>query len=187
MNEKEQIFVQLFKKNACNVSVTCHKMGIDRGTYYDWYNKPAKIGKDSKGNELKDEKGNIITIENDFKKAIDEARESLIDFTESALFKKISGVTTKTTKIKEALKKDGTIVKLREETTVVHEPDIAAIIFLLKTLGRKRGWRDTTDINLENNLGNEIALTLEQKEALRKLTPEEKKELIRIGKKIRDD
>ena len=176
MTELETIFVQLFKKNACNVSVTCHKTGIGRHTYYDWYNKPAKTETD--------EDGNLIVNENQFKIAIDEAKESLIDFTESALYKQISGISTKTIKIKEILSKDGEVIRLREEQTIMHKPDIAAIIFLLKTLGRKRGWKDTLDMNLNETAGNDI--TNEMRVAISKLTPEEKKQAIAIGKKLND-
>lgn len=171
MTENQQIFVQLFIKNACNVAVACKKMGINRSTYYDWYNGLLKSS----------------PKENEFKQAIDEARESIIDFAESALFKKISGVPSKITKIKEIWdSKNQEIVKLREETTSTIAPDTACVIFLLKSLGRKRGWTDRQDLTIESNLGNE-QIGLDLKESINKLTPEEKKELIRISKKIQDD
>lgn len=178
MTERQQIFIGIFIKNACNVSVACKKIGLSRQRFYEWYNAIPKSTKDEFGFE-------VVNV-NDFKIAIDEAKESLIDFAESALFRKIAGITQKTTKIKETYDaKTGDIVKLREETTTTAVPDTACIIFLLKSLGRKRGWTDRQDLVLENNLGNE--LSNDMKESLNKLTPEEKKQLIAISKKITDD
>ncbi len=177
MTDRQKIFIEVFRKNAGNISVTCRKLNnMKRDIYYRWYNEPAKIEANEEGIE--------VIIENEFKASADEVKESLIDFTESALYKKISGITTKTTKIKEVLNKDGKKVRLKEEQTITHAPDIAAIIFLLKTLGRKRGWRDTLDIDLKETQGNEI--TQDIREAIKKLSPEEKKMAIAIGKKLND-
>ncbi|ROL60067.1 hypothetical protein D9V86_09860 [Bacteroidetes/Chlorobi group bacterium ChocPot_Mid] len=177
MTDKQKLFIEIFRKNAGNIAVTCRKLNISRDTYYEWYNKQQKIETDNEGNEIK--------IPNEFKVAADEVKESTIDFTESALLKKISGITTKTIKIKEVLNKEGNIVRLKEETIITHPPDIVAIIFLLKTLGRKRGWKETTDMKIETD--GEGKLTSEQISELEKLTTEEKKDLITLMKKVIDN
>ena len=59
-------FIELFRKNAGNISMTCKEFGITRRAYYN------KLEKDEY-----------------FKEKIDEVLESLIDFAESALMKQI--------------------------------------------------------------------------------------------------
>jgi len=68
MNKKQKLFIELFEKNGTNVSQTCKKVDIHRATYYEWY-------------------ANSDT----FKKAVDDAKEAMIDFTESMLYKNIKG------------------------------------------------------------------------------------------------
>lgn len=84
---KKKKFVQVFEKKACNIAHTCKAMMISRGTYYLWIEKDPE-----------------------FRTAVDECRESMIDDAETMLQKKIA---------------DG---------------DTAATIFMLKTRGKSRGY-----------------------------------------------
>jgi len=59
-------FIEAFESTACNVSVTCKKIGISRNCYYDW-RKQDPI----------------------FEEAIVELEESLMDFAETMLYKGI--------------------------------------------------------------------------------------------------
>jgi len=70
----------------------------------------------------------------DFKKQVDEIGEIALDFVESKLFQKIDGIHSKTD--------DGIVYK--------KEPDTTAIIFYLKTKGRKRGYIERTEIDLND-------------------------------------
>jgi hypothetical protein len=175
MKDIQKIFVELFPKNACNISVTCKKVGIDRSTFYEWYNKTIIE---------KDENGKDIQKENEFKNAVDEAKEAMIDHTESALAKLISGMNTKITKIKEVISKTGEVVRLREEQTFINRPDTAAVIYFLKTKGKHRGWKEVA--YTEENESAETKLSKSQKAAIEKLTAEEKKQLIELTKKVID-
>lgn len=89
------------------VTTACKSIGLARSTYYSW-------------------------IENDpeFKTAVEEIQETAIDFVESKLMEKISGV--------EVLDK----MKDGEAITYTLPPSDTAIIFFLKTKGRKRGYNE---------------------------------------------
>jgi hypothetical protein len=105
MELKRKAFLEAYKKTFGNISISCEKIGINRGTYYNW---------------IKDE---------EFKKEVDniEPDEAFVDFAEFALLNKI---------------KDG---------------DTTAIIFTLKTKGKKRGYIETQKIeqtNIEQPLFN---------------------------------
>jgi predicted DNA-binding transcriptional regulator AlpA len=65
--KKEQlIFLEAFEKNAALIQQTCKKVGIDRGTFYNW----------KKDNE-------------EFAKKVEDIEEGLIDFAESKLYENI--------------------------------------------------------------------------------------------------
>lgn len=74
MQQKQQLknmkskkdFLEIFKQKLGNISVACRAYGIDRTTYFRWYNKDAN-----------------------FKNAADNVKEVRKDFVESALDKKI--------------------------------------------------------------------------------------------------
>ena len=66
LNKKQKLFIEIFPKNACNISNTCKKVPIDRQTYYNWINTNST-----------------------FKKAIEHEQESLVDFAETKLIEKI--------------------------------------------------------------------------------------------------
>lgn len=63
---KKKIFVEKMKKTLGNITASSEAAGINRCTYYDWYEKDA-----------------------DFRAAIDAISESCIDFAESSLMQQI--------------------------------------------------------------------------------------------------
>ncbi len=68
----------------------------------------------------------------EFSKAVDAVNESAIDFVEGKLFEKINGITM--------LGKGGSGDEDDDEPTYTLPPSDTAIIFYLKTKGRKRGY-----------------------------------------------
>ena len=93
MNKRKENFLIVFEINTGNVSETCKKVGISRNTFYDWCKK-----------------------DKEFNTKIKEIKESLLDFAESVLMKKI---------------KNG---------------DITALIFFLKTKGKHRGYSERFEV-----------------------------------------
>jgi hypothetical protein len=127
--EKQKIFLKAFKDKAGNVSEACIAANIARSSYYNWYNEDLKSG-------------------NEFKEAVDELNERLTDFVESKLMEKIQGVPV------EVKSKDG-----KKVTAYRKEPETTAIIFYLKTKGKKRGYVEkqqveNTNKNFNINLDN---------------------------------
>lgn len=94
MKFDEDKFVEMYKKKAGNISATCNAMLVSRTHFYRKMKKSKK-----------------------FKKAIDDAYESIIDNVESKLLSKIN---------------DG---------------DTTAIIFYLKTKGKKRGYVEKMELD----------------------------------------
>ena len=64
---KKKKFLEIFKSKACNISISCDAVGINRSTYYEWMKKDKK-----------------------FSSLIIEHQEGLLDFTESKLMQNIS-------------------------------------------------------------------------------------------------
>lgn len=64
--QKKEQFLTVYAKRLCNVTETCRAIGIERKTFYRWYNGDAR-----------------------FKKAVDDTSEVRIDFVENALNLKI--------------------------------------------------------------------------------------------------
>lgn len=63
MSKKQKLFIKAYSQNyACNVSATCNGLGINRRLFYKWTESCP-----------------------DFKQAIEDARESLIDLAETKL------------------------------------------------------------------------------------------------------
>ena len=89
LNKRQKAMLEALEKTAFNVSMACKMVGIDRRTHYDWSHKF-----------------------NTYKKQCEEIQESLIDFAESQLLKKMKN------------------------------EDLGAIIFFLKTKGKKRGYTE---------------------------------------------
>jgi len=72
-----------------------------------------------------------------FKAAVDEIQEVAIDFVESKLMQKINGVFTSG--------KDGEVYD--------NPPSDTAIIFYLKTKGKKRGYIEKSELDISGSLG----------------------------------
>ena len=66
----------------------------------------------------------------EFKAAVDEIQETALDFVESKLFQKINGISTKS--------HDGEVYQ--------QPPSDTAIIFYLKTRGKRRGYIERTEL-----------------------------------------
>lgn len=91
--DKKKQFIDNFMGSLANVSFCCKKIGISRQTFYSWRDSDPE-----------------------FKVEISNAREELLDFAESVLFKK------------------------------VREGHTAELIFFLKTKGKSRGYIERQEI-----------------------------------------
>lgn len=104
-------FIQTYKPDAVkeklikrlqfhlgNIKKSCDEVGINRSTYYEWYNNDSY-----------------------FRQCVDDIHEGVIDFVESSLQEQI---------------KDG---------------NITAIIFFLKTKGKKRGYIEKQELDINQN------------------------------------
>lgn len=116
---KEDILHALEEKNGI-VSIACKSIGLARSTFYKWMNDDTQ-----------------------FKADVEEIQEVTLDYVESKLMEKISGV---------SVKKGET----DEGEAIVYDvpPSDTAIIFYLKTRGKKRGYveKTETDMNLVGNV-----------------------------------
>ena len=94
LKKKQKQFIKAFADlTACNVSATCKQVNITRKQFYNWYNNIPE-----------------------FQEAIEEARESLLDFAETKLHQNIMN------------------------------GNEASIFFFLKTKGKKRGYVERQEI-----------------------------------------
>lgn len=80
---------------------------------------------------------NWLKEDPEFAEQVDEVQESMIDFVESKLMQKINGITM--------LGKPGESED-EEDPTYTLPPSDTAIIFFLKTKGKKRGYVEKTEI-----------------------------------------
>lgn len=94
---KKKMFVEKMKKTLGNITASSEAAGINRCTYYEWYEKDA-----------------------DFRAAIDAISESCIDFAESSLMQQIKdGNPTSTIfYLKTKGKKRGYVEKVESEVTI---------------------------------------------------------------------
>lgn len=102
--------LEALKKTFGRVSMAAEMVGINRCTHYKWLEQDAE-----------------------YKEAFEEINEAAIDFVESKLFEKITGVS------------------VQRETMAGPEiyeqpPSDTAIIFYLKTKGKKRGYVEKQEI-----------------------------------------
>jgi hypothetical protein len=65
----KEMFISIFRSNATDVSRSCKAFGINRKTFYDWYN-----------------------AEEAFREAVEEARQEVKDFGESQLLTLMKGI-----------------------------------------------------------------------------------------------
>jgi hypothetical protein len=87
-----------------------------------------------------------LSEDDEFKKAVEETQEEAIDFVEGKLFQKINGVRVRKT----------TDEKTGEDVVYDLPPSDTAIIFYLKTKGKKRGYIEKTETGFTNNEGRDI-------------------------------
>jgi hypothetical protein len=92
---------------------------------------------------------NWLNEDSEFKAAVDEIQETAIDFVEGKLMQKIDGVTM--------LGKGDD-----EDVTYVLPPDTTAIIFYLKTKGKKRGYVERTEVSHSGNIDNRFVIDIAQ-------------------------
>lgn len=105
-NIKSEILEALEKYNGI-VSTACASIGLARSTFYNWLNADAE-----------------------FKLAVDEIQEVAIDFVESKLMEKITGIQV-----------------MGKDSPYDLPPSDTAIIFYLKTKGKKRGYVEKQEID----------------------------------------
>lgn len=107
-----EILEELEKQNGI-VTIACKNTGLPRSTFYNW-----------------------ATSDPEFKAAVDEIQEVAIDYVESKLMEKITGIWQETGK------------KDDEGEPIVYKvpPSDTAIIFFLKTKGKKRGYIERQEI-----------------------------------------
>jgi len=98
----------------------------------------------------------------DFAKAVEEAQEDAIDFVEGKLFEKINGITM--------LGKGGSGDDDDEDPTYTLPPSDTAIIFYLKTKGKKRGYVEKMEV--ENSGSMSINISKEQVKEISKALDE---------------
>lgn len=83
-----------------------------------------------------------VNTDPEFAKAVEQVNESAIDFVEGKLFEKINGITM--------LGKGGGD---EEDPTYTLPPSDTAIIFYLKTKGKKRGYVEKQEVEHSGSLG----------------------------------
>ena len=108
MNRKQRQFVKAYSEMyACNVSATCKGLKVNRRTYYMWMEEQP-----------------------DFREAIQDARESLIDLAETKLQQNIM------------------------------EGKESSIFFFLKTQAKDRGYIETVEQKVQINPFEELMMNL---------------------------
>lgn len=159
---RKKALIEAMKKTLGNVTRSCEMVGINRKTFYEY---------------CKDDET--------FKENIEEIGENALDFVESKLFQRIEGVEMIEEK---AFSYEGE-VKV-QEIKKQYPPDTTAIIFYLKTKGKKRGYIETQEVVNKNAPIDPFEGKTEEEidEMLREIEEEERKdaERIREFKKVED-
>lgn len=128
--QNKKIFLEALELHKGIITDACKATGIGRTTVYDWRDADPE-----------------------FKKALEEINETVIDFVESKLFQKIEGV----------------YMQDSENEVYKTPPSDTAIIFYLKTKAKKRGYIEKTEQEITVNQpmivewGNPNEDTTEQK------------------------
>lgn len=112
---KKQVLQALEDKHGI-ITEACKSIGLNRSTFYLWVNNDPE-----------------------FKAAVDEITETAIDYVESKLFEKITGVEHLT-----GHDRDG------NEIIYSIPPSDTAIIFFLKTKAKKRGYVERSELTGAN-------------------------------------
>lgn len=103
--------IAALQKSLGVVKAACEVVGISRQTHYRWLEEDPE-----------------------YKLAVEDVGEEAIDFAESKLFEKISGISVASSNDEEGKPKVYTV-----------PPSDTAIIFYLKTKGKKRGYIERTE------------------------------------------
>jgi hypothetical protein len=98
-NIKKSEMIKALERALGVVTLACKEVGIARKTHYEWYNE-----------------------DENYKQAVDDISEIVLDFAESMLHKRIQ------------------------------EKDTTALIFFLKCRGRKRGYVDRQELEHSGNI-----------------------------------
>lgn len=125
---KKKKMVEAMVTSLGIVSKACESVGISRDTHYKWLEK-----------------------DKDYATAINEIVDRALDFAESKLFQLINGVTLPDDKV--FLYKGKPVVSKGIKQL---PPDTTAIIFYLKTKGKKRGYIEKSIMGFEDGSGKEI-------------------------------
>lgn len=88
-----------------------------------------------------------LNSDEEFKKAVDELQDVAIDFVESKLMEKINGVAVRS-------------MVRGEEVVYDQPPSDTAIIFYLKTKGKKRGYVERQEISHSGDLNNQFSIEI---------------------------
>lgn len=118
MDNNKKRFLEVLKHSRGIISSACESVDMSRQTYYNW-----------------------LAADEEFKIAVDEVQESMIDFVESKLMEKINGISQVSFTAK------------GEEVVYEQPPSDTAIIFYLKTKGKKRGYVEKTELDVRGGIG----------------------------------
>lgn len=110
-DNKKRLMLEKLEEATGIISTACLNANIGRSTFYDW---------------KRDDK--------DFEAAVEEINDATIDFVESKLIEKVTGVTVQTFNSK------------GEPVIYEQPPSDTAIIFYLKCKGKKRGYIERQEI-----------------------------------------
>lgn len=121
-NTYKKALLKAFRKSMGNVSEACKMAGVNRATYYRYYNEDPS-----------------------FKGAVHDIAEANLDFAESQLKKLMQGVELPDT---EYFMYKGKVIV--QPVIKKYVPDKTAIIFYLKTKGKKRGYSETWELVNKN-------------------------------------
>lgn len=148
LTEKQLKIIEIYRNKSCNISETCIAASITRPTFYNYYNN----------NQL-------------FREAIDDVDEEDLDFSESQLRRLIKGQYI----LRHKKDKEGNPIPGEYELDAEGEPirdyitpiDNAAVMFKLKTKGKKRGYTYRTEVTGADGTaigGFKIKITRKKKE-----------------------
>lgn len=105
---KKKKFLEIYEKNMCNITNACKIVGICRETFYNWKEQDA-----------------------DFRKKLEYAEETILDFAETMLVNNI------------------------------REGKETSLIFFLKTKGKKRGYVEQINNEVTINAFEKLMMDLE--------------------------
>jgi hypothetical protein len=127
-SEEKSAILAALEEHKGIVSVACKSIGLARSTFYNW-----------------------MAADAEFKAAVDEIHEVAIDYVESKLFEKISGV-----QVQRGTNDDG------DPIIYDQPPSDTAIIFYLKTRAKKRGYIEKSELGFTDNEGNDVPVQIFQ-------------------------